>query len=557
MPTRRFRVGIICRDAAIDTIAADCVRRMLRVSGVELSLFVQDRRRPAPAGPCERVLGGRSRASLLWCCYRRLFPLSAAPLERSPLLQGVPAVSCGEGRPEQGAESFSRSEVGQIRAFELDALVDFTGRALEGEILSAAKHGVWRLRLSERHSGPAAFWEIYYGEPVTSAVLERLTQDPNCAEVLQRCFERTQFDSHRKNFRSIVSASRDLPARACHDALYGLASGQEATGGLPVPAYRTPSSREMVRFLSRVVRTTVAQNLRAIVGQAEQWNIGLVEAPIHRFLEPGFRPSVHWMTYTGRDQFAADPFGIALDDTLLVLFEAFDLRAGRGLIKQVILADGRASPPVTAIDSGDHLAYPFLVEHQGTTYCLPESSGRRELALYRFEPSTRTWSKHATLIGGTAIVDASLARYGGYWWIFAADYDDHPLSKLFAWYARDLFGPWQPHGANPIKIDVRSARPGGTPFEHQGSLYRPAQDNALTYGKRITINRIVRLTPHEFEEQPAAVVESPSARYPAGLHTLAALGEYTLIDAKRMELKPYLIPGRLRHKLRRLASILR
>ncbi len=37
-----------------------------------------------------------------------------------------------------------------------------------------------------------------------------------------------------------------------------------------------------------------------------------------------------------------------------------------------------------------------------------------------------------------------------------------------------------------------------------GALYRPAQDCSVTYGGAVVINRIDRLTPEEFSEQPVS-----------------------------------------------------
>jgi hypothetical protein len=57
----------------------------------------------------------------------------------------------------------------------------------------------------------------------------------------------------------------------------------------------------------------------------------------------------------------------------------------------------------------------------------------------------------------------------------------------------------------------------------------------MTYGGRVVINRVTVLTPAEFDEEPAAVVEPLlESPYPDGLHTLAAVGDITLIDAKRV-----------------------
>ena len=41
-----------------------------------------------------------------------------------------------------------------------------------------------------------------------------------------------------------------------------------------------------------------------------QWNVGLVDAPIERFLDPDFAPSVRWLPRPARGEFVADPFGL-------------------------------------------------------------------------------------------------------------------------------------------------------------------------------------------------------------------------------------------------------
>jgi hypothetical protein len=105
---------------------------------------------------------------------------------------------------------------------------------------------------------------------------------------------------------------------------------------------------------------------------------------------------------------------------------------------------------------------------------------------------------------------------------------------LHLWYARNLLGPYQPHECNPVKTDVRSTRPAGTPFVHEGRLYRPAQDGSRTYGGAVALCRIDRLSPTEFEETVVRVVRpNREDGYPQGLHTVSACGDCTLIDGKR------------------------
>jgi hypothetical protein len=180
-----------------------------------------------------------------------------------------------------------------------------------------------------------------------------------------------------------------------------------------------------------------------------------------------------------------------------------------------------------------HASYPFVFEHDGDRFCVPELGRARRVDLFR-AGEDGTWDRVATLVDGFPAVDPTLFRYAGLWWLLCTDADRGPNVKLHAWWALDLLGPWRPHAANPLKTDVRSSRPAGTPFVHAGVLYRPAQDDSRTYGGRVVLNRVVHLTPSEFEEEPVASVEpDPDGPYPNGLHTISAAGELTLIDGKR------------------------
>jgi hypothetical protein len=83
-----------------------------------------------------------------------------------------------------------------------------------------------------------------------------------------------------------------------------------------------------------------------------------------------------------------------------------------------------------------------------------------------------------------------------------------------------------------------------------------AQDCSETYGGAVTLNRIIRLTPEEYEEETVTVVRpDPDGPYPAGLHTLSAFDDWTLIDGKRWVRR---VPGTRRGlALHRAAASLR
>ncbi len=272
----------------------------------------------------------------------------------------------------------------------------------------------------------------------------------------------------------------------------------------------------------------------------DHWHVGVVDAPIEAFLEPDARFGVRWLPLPGFGRYYADPFGRTGPHGTDLLFEEFDFRTNRGaVVWSREDGDGTFSRPEPVIELPHHVSYPFLFERQGTVYCIPETAHAREVALYRAVEFPRRWTKVVTLLNGVAGVDSTILEHDGRLWLLCTDLDDGPFSKLRIWYAEDLLGPWRAHPANPVKRDIRTARPAGTPFRVRGRLYRPAQDSSRTYGGSLALNEIVCLTPSEFREETVARVgpfrDGPHAH---GIHTLSSLGDRTLVDGKRFAFNP-------------------
>ena len=283
----------------------------------------------------------------------------------------------------------------------------------------------------------------------------------------------------------------------------------------------------------------------------DHWNIGIVDLPIHAFLEPEIAPVVHWLPSPASGKFHADPFGIAKEGRTTIMFEEFDFRSNKGVVSW-IQEDGKGgfSRPKTAIELPYHMAYPYLFESGGSIYCIPEIAHGREVGVFRAIDFPQAWTKTGTLVPGVAGVDATVFEDHGLYWLFCTDLDDGPFSKLRAWYASELWGPWKAHPQNPIKTDPRSARPAGTPFRWRGDLYRPAQDCSDGYGGSVTINRVVRLTTTAFHEEPVATVGPfRDGPYTRGVHTLSAVGSRTLVDGKRLAFNRSEMSRRMRESL--------
>ena len=130
--------------------------------------------------------------------------------------------------------------------------------------------------------------------------------------------------------------------------------------------------------------------------------------------------------------------------------------------------------------------------------------------------------------------------YQDRWWLFSTDSNNKGADlRLNIYFANNPLDNWLPHSLNPVKTDISSARPAGTPFLYNEKLIRPSQNSSKSYGGSIIINEIVKLTTTEFLEIKLKQLNPNifEGSYPDGIHTISSFGNCTLIDGKRIEYK--------------------
>jgi hypothetical protein len=283
-----------------------------------------------------------------------------------------------------------------------------------------------------------------------------------------------------------------------------------------------------------------------------RWSVGLIHGSPGSFLSKNYHPKIQWLGDRSAE-FLADPFVFRLPDSRYIMCERLDGATRTGFISCIeIEAGGKVMGERTVIRSASHLSYPYVFEHDGTWYMVPESAQDRCVALYRGLELPYKWERVATLIEGVATCDNTIVRHNGLWWLFCTHKSRDSSLNLFLYHARDLLGPWQPHVANPVKTDVRSSRPAGMPFLSNGELYRPAQDCARAYGDAITFNRVTALTEHEFSEELVSTFRRDiTNRASHGAHTISYSDGMMAIDSKTVI---FATPSVIRRRLGELAT---
>ncbi len=460
------------------------------------------------------------------------------PHAQSGVIDNIPRLSVPSEKRKNQQDIVDSGILQQIQSYDLDIIVSLSENEPTGQIISMPRFGLWTFRFSDetRYAGnPPCFWEIYYGNKLTIASLLRLTDNPDKGIILRKGFFRTFLYSYKQNLAQCYSVCPYWPLQVCKDIVNDVYGYVDTPASLkPGQAHDLPCNIQMVIYMIRLIRNIFRKAI-TVLTRHEQWNIGICSEPIQHFLDPAFKPAIQWTPFTSKTKYLADPFGLEENGSITIMGEEYDYHSGKGSIitfrgnKQ-----GFTALPQTAIKMPFHMSYPFIIQHGNEVYCLPETLENREICLYKAVNYPDKWHKACVLVADVAGVDSTVVYYDSLWWLFFTDKKMGDGLHLFIYYSDSLFGPWKPHSSNPVKTDIRSARPAGTPFTVNGTLYRPAQDCSSTYGGGITINKVVQLSPYVFREEAIKHIEpDKNHAFHYGFHTISRAGEFTLVDGKR------------------------
>jgi len=329
---RPIRFGIICSGTTFPAWQASCSESLLRLDSVELALLIVD------AAPQSRGWRKFRLREFLWYAYDLLIAgrsRAMRPVDMAEALQDVPVLRCRIRRKGKFSQYFQDDDVESIKDRSLDFVLRFGFNIIRGEVLQAATYGVWSFHHGdeEKYRGvPPGFWEIYNGDPVTGSILQRLTDRLDGGVVLRKGFLKTRDISYVLNRDQMYFESASWPAQVCADILQGTAG---FLGGAPsrtsAPILRRPGNVQMALFFWRILRN-VGRSAEFFT-RYDRWNVGVVSRPVSSFLNGGGDPSeVHWLSPPSPTQFWADPFAIAREGGLHLLFEEFDYRTSKGQI---------------------------------------------------------------------------------------------------------------------------------------------------------------------------------------------------------------------------------
>ena len=537
---KKLRYGIMCNGHELDDWQGECLRHLAEWGKARPEVIIMRKEMRQKIGILTRIREKIGSGFLFRLWQRYFVKMQSNRKVRLEEFAGEATVhKMRIIKKGKFSEYFSDADVEKIREYNLDFMLRFGFGIIRGKILQAARYGVWSYHHGDerKYRGqPSVFREMYNNEPAIGGMLQRLTKRIDGGIILKRWSVKNNMVNWGENIDALRYAGAGLIRQVCIDILNGNAdyfgAGESKT---KAKMNSLPTNIEMCMFAGRILINRIRTFLSSIF-LTEEWNIGLLKKDIREVVKEKDFSRVHWFRRKSNGSFIADPFGIYREEKLEVFFEEYDYKTGKGSIRRgVVGEDGRLKNVRKVLNTQSHCSYPYLIQDNGRIYAIPETGESGKVVLYEVDRQTGEFTNPKTIIEGVKVSDPTVFKHNGYWWLFGT-IDE---VRLYGWYSRELSEEWREHKNNPLKIDISSARPAGTPYVEDGQMFRPAQDCSRTYGGRIVVNKVLSLTPEEFSEEEFDVIELGRGNiYPLGPHTLASAGEVSLIDGKRWVFRP-------------------
>ena len=445
-------------------------------------------------------------------------------------------------------------DVEWLRAFQPDVLLRFGFRILRGDVLEVARHGIWSYHHGDSaryRGGPPHLWELVEGNPISGVVLQRLNEELDAGFVLAKGLFATspslsvsvnQFGPYWSAAHFVIRSLHELHATGRVGGHPESESGQRYGGRRPI--YRAPDNAQTARWLTsemlkRLARRATGRRYSDGVATSPatpRWQIGLRQASVALYDELSADAacvrtlgSFRWLENPA-GAYRADPFFLARHGTLWMFYEEYADASQRGAIGAALVGpSGDLVDARIVMRKEYHLSFPYVFEHTGEIFMVPESAASGTVDLYRATRFPDEWVLECTLLR-LCCVDSTLFEHDGRWWLVTTPRIVPGHAALsYLWSAASLFGPWTLAAHSPLSHDVRHARSAGTVFAREdGRLCRPTQDCSGSYGRAVQFNRIEQLAP--VPRQTAGPTLLPSLRGLLGVHTYNRAGTWEAVD---------------------------
>ena len=423
----------------------------------------------------------------------------------------------------------------QLQQHDFDLLINLGSHNIPLELIKVSKYGIWdflHTDFSSTQQGPVGFSEVLQKKPSIGFTLIKRTGDVQ-VELIDHAF-------FNRGWSMVESATiaQEGGVSVLLKNLKKLQAGHEfELNSQNFPRYEYPGFLNVLKYTVQFyqqVWSKIDQKLAYTFWgrRHECWSIFIGRGSFLESSRTGMQP-----LKMSKDEFWADPFLFKHQGADYVFFENYSFKTKRGKISCGRVKNQELFDIVDVLDFDYHLSYPFIFEENGAIFLMPETSENKRLEIYKAVDFPMKWELYTTAFEGEMVADAFFYNDEQHQkWLFVnkqAAETSQMNSELFIYKTDSIkLENLQPHAQNPVIIDARVARNGGSIFTHKNGLFRPSQRNTDgIYGRALNINRINTLTLDDYEEENIRISEPDFDKNLMATHHLHQIEDLFVFDA--------------------------
>jgi hypothetical protein len=471
---------------------------------------------------------------------RKLFFREKYTVNKEAIINKLNSIDVIKAKPKRKGflDIFDKTDVQKIYEYKLDVILRNEFNIIRGEILTAAKYGIWSFHHADNsinRGGPPGFWEIVYKQSTVGVTLQQLTPELDGGLVIDKAFFNRHW-SYVKTYDLILENSVTILLKS----LKKLAAGNYTTKKSIVyynPLYKTPNFYYSIKYifyfyLNLAKKATERLSNKLFGVRYNCWSLFIgkgdfITSTLFR-LKPAKLP---------KNEFWADPFIYYYDKDYYVFFENYNYKTQKGKISCGKVEGRNLVDIKDVLEMEYHLSYPYIFKEDDKIYLMPETEKNNRLEIYECIEFPNKWELYSTAFDGEKVVDAFFYNdEQKQKWLFVnkkANDNCSSDSELYIYKVDSLkMDKMEPHKNNPVIIDSRVARNGGPIFKYENKYYRPSQANIDgIYGAALNINEINKLSIEEYNEETVVTVKPNFYKGLISMHHLHQVNDLFVFDA--------------------------
>jgi hypothetical protein len=539
-----MKIGILYKDFnLLRNWELRIINELINNSSYSISLIIQDGRKVGRIKRILQFLKAKSKFKKIIFLLQSIIENKVYPHKISVnkgIIEGhliqIDTISLFPDRKEF-REIFSEDDSGKIKTYDLDLILKLGFDLIGGEILNAAKHGIWSLHHADCdiiREGPVGFWEIVQNQPVIGATLYKLTEEPDGGAVIAKGFYNRHW-SFIQSRNIVYENSVNLLFKNLNFLNTYNQIEYNQIEVCPNHANSVPGLKWFLKYLFLFYRKCLQKIAKGVLIKfglrPEGWALLSSKGNILTSDLSGceiIKPNKH--------HFWADPFTFKYKNVNHLFFENYSYKSQKGKITTGVLENNKISLVKDVLIRDYHLSYPFIIQENDDIFMIPESGQNMRLEIYRSTEFPIKWELYSTGFEGSSLVDTTIyTDSNNEVWLFT-NKGTPPLndfgSELYIYKIDSLkLNKIIPHKKNPVIIDCRYGRNAGPIYKDGDKIIRPSQNIINeTYGYGINLSMIKKLTIDEYEEEHITTIKPDFKKGLIATHHLCQTEEGFVID---------------------------